>query len=173
VSSASYVVSLMPPRIVSELGLRRFGYRVSILEPDYWVLYPDGSSLTLWEDAGRTAEEIARFSKHDADQGRPVPRPAGAAPAAGCCSWCRRVSSWGTPPGGWPWRPGSAGGAAPLRRVSSLGPKAQIPEVWGQGIGGDEAVGSDVAELALSTSFQTFQCPFPAGPSALLPGPAP
>ncbi|HEV8421490.1 MAG TPA: FAD-dependent oxidoreductase, partial [Actinomycetota bacterium] len=30
VSSASYVVSLMPPRIVSELGLRRFGYRVSI-----------------------------------------------------------------------------------------------------------------------------------------------
>jgi hypothetical protein len=37
VSSASYVVSLMPPRIVSELGLRRFGYRVSILVPDYWV----------------------------------------------------------------------------------------------------------------------------------------
>lgn len=63
VSSASYVVSLMPPRIVSELGLRRFGYRVSILEPDYWVPYPAGSSLTLWEDAGRTAEEIARFSK--------------------------------------------------------------------------------------------------------------
>jgi len=52
------VVSLMPPRIVSELGLRRFGYRVSILEPDYWAL-PDGSALTLWEDAGRTAEEIA------------------------------------------------------------------------------------------------------------------
>jgi phytoene dehydrogenase-like protein len=67
VSSASYVVSLMPPQIVKELGLRRFGYRVSILEPDYWVPYPDGSSLTLWEDAGRTAEEIARFSKADAD----------------------------------------------------------------------------------------------------------
>jgi phytoene dehydrogenase-like protein len=40
---------------------------VSILEPDYWVPYSDGSSLTLWEEAGRTAEEIARFSKRDAD----------------------------------------------------------------------------------------------------------
>jgi phytoene dehydrogenase-like protein len=67
VSSASYVISLMPPRIVSELGLRRFGYRVSVIDPDYWVPYPDGSSLTLWSDVGRTAEEIARFSKADAD----------------------------------------------------------------------------------------------------------
>jgi phytoene dehydrogenase-like protein len=67
VSTASYVVSLMPPRIVSELGLRRFGYRVSILEPDYWVPYPDGSSLTLWGDADRSAEEIRKFSKADAD----------------------------------------------------------------------------------------------------------
>jgi phytoene dehydrogenase-like protein len=37
VSSASYVVSLMPPRIVSELELERFGYRVSLLDPDYWI----------------------------------------------------------------------------------------------------------------------------------------
>jgi phytoene dehydrogenase-like protein len=77
VSSASYVVSLMPPRIVKELGLRRFGYRVSILEPDYRVPYPDGSALTLWEDPGRTAEEIARFSKADADgylEFDPLPR---------------------------------------------------------------------------------------------------
>jgi phytoene dehydrogenase-like protein len=63
----SYVVSLMPPQIVKELGLRRFGCRVSILEPDYWVPYPDGSSLTLWDDPGRTAGEIARFSMADAD----------------------------------------------------------------------------------------------------------
>jgi phytoene dehydrogenase-like protein len=66
ISSASYVVSLMPPRIVSELDLARFGYRVSLIEPDYWVPYPDGSSLTLWGDAGKTAQEIARFSEHDA-----------------------------------------------------------------------------------------------------------
>jgi phytoene dehydrogenase-like protein len=67
VSSASYVVSLMPPRIVDELELERFGYQVSLVDPDYWVPYPDGSSLTLWGDARRTAEEIAAFSKADAD----------------------------------------------------------------------------------------------------------
>jgi phytoene dehydrogenase-like protein len=67
VSSASYVVSLMPPRIVSELGLQRHGYKVSIIDPDYWVPFPDGSSLTLWGDAGKTAEEIAKFSKRDAE----------------------------------------------------------------------------------------------------------
>jgi phytoene dehydrogenase-like protein len=67
ISSASYVVSLMPPRIVSELELKRHGYRVSLIDPDYWVPFPDGSSLTLWGDVARTAEEIARFSKRDAD----------------------------------------------------------------------------------------------------------
>ena len=67
VSTASYVVSLMPPRVVEELSLAKFGYRVSIVTPDYFVPFPDGSSLTLWGDAARDAEEIARFSKADAD----------------------------------------------------------------------------------------------------------
>jgi phytoene dehydrogenase-like protein len=67
ISSASYVVSLMPQRIVDELGLVRFGYRVSVLEPDYYVPYADGNALVLWSDVGRTVEEIARFSKRDAD----------------------------------------------------------------------------------------------------------
>jgi phytoene dehydrogenase-like protein len=67
VSTASYVVSLMPERIVTDLDLRRHGYRTSILEPDYYVPYADGSSLTLWGEAGKSAAEIARFSKSDAD----------------------------------------------------------------------------------------------------------
>jgi phytoene dehydrogenase-like protein len=67
VSSAAYVLSLMPPQIVRDLELERFGYQVSILDPDYWVPFPDGSSLTLWGDPVKTAEEIARLSKHDAD----------------------------------------------------------------------------------------------------------
>jgi phytoene dehydrogenase-like protein len=67
VSSASYVVSLMPPRIVDELRLKRFGYEVSIISPDYFVPFPDGTSLTLWGDVGRDAANIARFSKRDAD----------------------------------------------------------------------------------------------------------
>jgi phytoene dehydrogenase-like protein len=67
ISSASYVVSLMPPRIVEELRLRRHGYEVSIITPDYFVPFSDGTSLTLWGDVARDAENIARFSKKDAD----------------------------------------------------------------------------------------------------------
>jgi phytoene dehydrogenase-like protein len=67
VSSASYVVSLMPPRIVDELDLKRFGYQVSIVTPDYFVPFRDGTSLTLWGDPHRDAAGIERFSKRDAD----------------------------------------------------------------------------------------------------------
>jgi len=66
VSSASYVVSLMPPQVVRELDLKRHGYRVSIITPDYFVPFPDGTSLTLWGDVTRDAANIARFSQEDA-----------------------------------------------------------------------------------------------------------
>jgi phytoene dehydrogenase-like protein len=52
---------------VRELDLKRFGYQVSIVTPDYFVPFPDGASLTLWGDTARDAEAIARFSKTDAD----------------------------------------------------------------------------------------------------------
>ena len=67
ISSASYVVSLLPPRIVRELELQRHGYRVSIVTPDYFVPFPDGSGLTLWGDTARDAAEISKFSAADAD----------------------------------------------------------------------------------------------------------
>jgi phytoene dehydrogenase-like protein len=67
VSSASYVVSLMPPQIVRELDLKRFGYEVSIVTPDYFVPFPDGTSLTLWGDVVRDAGNIARLSPADAE----------------------------------------------------------------------------------------------------------
>ena len=67
ISTASYVVSLMPDRIVDELELKRHGYEVSIVAPDYFVPFPDGSSLTLWGDLPRDCENIAELSKVDAD----------------------------------------------------------------------------------------------------------
>jgi len=66
VSSASYVVSLMPPQVVRELDLKRYGYEVSIIAPDYFVPFPDGTSLTLWGDVERDAAAIGRFSERDA-----------------------------------------------------------------------------------------------------------
>lgn len=67
ISSASYVVSLLESKIVEELRLKRFGYKVSLISPDYFAPFPDGTSLTLWGDVKRDAENIAKFSKKDAD----------------------------------------------------------------------------------------------------------
>ena len=67
ISSAAYVVSLLPERIVAELDLKAFGYRVSVVSPDYFVPFPDGTSLTFWGDLRRDVENIARLNKHDAE----------------------------------------------------------------------------------------------------------
>ncbi len=65
VSVLSYVVSLLRPTIVRELGLARFGYRVYPLDPAYFMPFPDGRALFYWEDLQRAAAEVARFSAHD------------------------------------------------------------------------------------------------------------
>src|SRR4029453_7342831 len=61
----SYVMSLMPPRIIRELDLERHGYKLYPMGPGYQA-WPDGRSLTLYDDAGRNHTQIARFSKQDA-----------------------------------------------------------------------------------------------------------
>jgi phytoene dehydrogenase-like protein len=67
ISPCAYVVGLLDEGVARELGLARHGYRVSIVRPDYYVPFPDGTALTLWGDLERDAGEIARFSKRDAD----------------------------------------------------------------------------------------------------------
>ena len=66
VSTASYVVSLLQPKIVRELQLRRHGYEVYPLDPAYFAPFPDGRSLLMWDEPHRAAAEIARFSEADA-----------------------------------------------------------------------------------------------------------
>lgn len=50
-----------------ELQLERYGFRQKELSPSYVYLHPDGQSLVLWRDYRKTAEEIRRYSPHDAD----------------------------------------------------------------------------------------------------------
>lgn len=66
VTRLSYVMSLMPPTIVRDLSLERHGYKVHPMGP-YYQAFPEGGSLTLYEDPARTHEEIAKWSKKDAD----------------------------------------------------------------------------------------------------------
>jgi phytoene dehydrogenase-like protein len=67
VTTLSYVMSLMPPSIIRDLGLERHGYKVHPMGP-YYQAWPDGRSLKLFaDDATRNHEEIAKFSKRDAE----------------------------------------------------------------------------------------------------------
>ena len=59
-STAAYLVSLLQEKVVQELDLHRFGYRVDPKDPAFFSLYPDGRTLTMWQDSQRTAAEIAR-----------------------------------------------------------------------------------------------------------------
>jgi phytoene dehydrogenase-like protein len=67
VTRLSYVMSLMPPGIIRDLDLERHGYKVFPMGP-YYQAWPDGRSLKLHaDDAKRNHDEIAKFSKRDAD----------------------------------------------------------------------------------------------------------
>lgn len=67
VTTYSYVVSLMPRRIVEDLRLEKHGYRVYPMGP-YYFPFPDGRSLVMASgDARRDYESMARFSRRDAE----------------------------------------------------------------------------------------------------------
>jgi phytoene dehydrogenase-like protein len=65
VSTASYVVSLLPARIVHELSLASYGYHVYPLDPAYFAPFLDESGILVWEDPREAAEEIGRISRAD------------------------------------------------------------------------------------------------------------
>jgi phytoene dehydrogenase-like protein len=67
VSSASYVNTLFLPQAVKRFQLEKHGYKVIRQDPAFFVPYPDGRTLMLHGD-GRDVEEIAKFSKKDADE---------------------------------------------------------------------------------------------------------
>lgn len=67
VSTYSYVVSLMPPFIIDQLRLRKFGYDVTPFGP-YYVPFPDGRAITIFgDDPKKTYDSVAQFSKKDAE----------------------------------------------------------------------------------------------------------
>jgi phytoene dehydrogenase-like protein len=67
VSTAAYLTSLLQERIIRELELERFGYRVDAKDPAFFSPFPDGRYLFMWQDRAKTLLEIAKFSKHDAE----------------------------------------------------------------------------------------------------------
>ena len=67
VTRLSYVMSLLPPTIMNDLQLERHGYKMFPMGP-YYQAFPEGGSLTLYEEESQRAyDEIAKWSKKDAD----------------------------------------------------------------------------------------------------------
>jgi phytoene dehydrogenase-like protein len=65
VSRASYVVSMLQPKIVADLELERFGYRAIPLDPAYVSLTEQGP-IFFFNEVERTAASIAKYSRADA-----------------------------------------------------------------------------------------------------------
>jgi phytoene dehydrogenase-like protein len=67
VSTAAYLTSLLQERIIRELDLPRFGYRVDAKNPAFFSAFPDDRHLFMWQDDRKTLDELAKFSKRDAE----------------------------------------------------------------------------------------------------------
>lgn len=62
----SYVMSILHPRVIADLELRRFGLEV-LPANDLFSPLPGGAHIILADDIARTQAEFARFSKKDAE----------------------------------------------------------------------------------------------------------
>src|SRR4051812_15258374 len=67
VSTASYLASLMQEKVVRDLQLEKFGYRVDAKDPAFFSPFPDGRYMFMWQDRAKTLAEIAKFSQRDAE----------------------------------------------------------------------------------------------------------
>jgi len=66
-STASYVLAIMPKRIVEELDLFRWGLTLHGRDPNAFTPLRDGRYLMRWNDPDKTRAEIAKFSTKDAE----------------------------------------------------------------------------------------------------------
>jgi phytoene dehydrogenase-like protein len=67
VSRASYVVSMLQPKVVADLELGRFGYEPIPLDPPFATFAADGTPMLFHNDPAAMRASIARVSPHDAD----------------------------------------------------------------------------------------------------------
>jgi phytoene dehydrogenase-like protein len=66
VSRASYVVSMLQPKVVEDLRLADFGYQAIPLDPAFATMAPGGKPIFFYNDAAATRASIAPHSERDA-----------------------------------------------------------------------------------------------------------
>jgi phytoene dehydrogenase-like protein len=69
VSPCAYVVGLLDPLVIDELGLRRRGFECYVADPNLWVPFEDGTSFGQWLDDSRTQRNLEDLgvAKRDID----------------------------------------------------------------------------------------------------------
>jgi len=67
VSTAAYVNSLLRPEIIQDLELKKYGFEMLPRSPSSFTPFPDGRYLMMGPDKAMTHNEIAKFSKKDAE----------------------------------------------------------------------------------------------------------
>ncbi|MFP3562898.1 phytoene desaturase family protein [Paraburkholderia sp. SIMBA_030] len=65
ISTASYLMALLQPKVIMDLELKRHGLEIIALTPTFQPLSGD-RAFTFWSEPDRLRAEIARFSPHDA-----------------------------------------------------------------------------------------------------------
>jgi phytoene dehydrogenase-like protein len=67
VSPCAYVVGLLDQRVVDELALRKYGYKVFVADPGIWCPFDDGTSYVQFLDHDRTVAHLRDNRFTDAD----------------------------------------------------------------------------------------------------------
>lgn len=68
VSTAAYVNSLLRPEIIEDFDLKRRGYELLVRNPSSFSPLRDGRHQMFWADQKKTYDEIAKFSRQDAER---------------------------------------------------------------------------------------------------------
>jgi phytoene dehydrogenase-like protein len=66
ISVASFIMTLLQPKIMLDLELSKFGLELIETAPTFQP-FPDGRYLIFWPELDKTRAEIAKFSKRDAE----------------------------------------------------------------------------------------------------------
>jgi len=66
-SRLAYSAGLLRPEVIADLELAKFGYEAFPFDPQFFLPFPNGDSILLWNDNDKNQKELARFSKKDAD----------------------------------------------------------------------------------------------------------
>jgi glycine/D-amino acid oxidase-like deaminating enzyme len=129
-STASYIASILRPKVIRDLGLAAHGLRLVPCDPLLQVARPDGSIVPWWADRDRMAAELRRLSDvepffamdddlkrlvvlRDGRKGFVPPGVSAAFRAARLASWCR-----------------SSAEASPITSIASSGVTPRRPRCW-------------------------------------------